>query len=188
MVLVDYICRQPNQKAKIKNKSDEEFAVATITRIREAIAAIYINTRPQNCQSQHFNSVNQTHSTCASIAHQANHSKLFSALSLRKNRLLLSHSANAAQIQLFNNSVMSTSNAYPQTPPTPATSRVLFQSNPNLAVNSNRSSSEGPMSPNVELSKEELFENNFTQLFTKGFLAVLTSKDAVLKEVRDCIL
>ena len=33
-----------------------------------------------------------------------------------------------------------------------------------------------------------MFENNLTQLFTKGFLAVLTSKDAVLKEVRDCIL
>ena len=30
--------------------------------------------------------------------------------------------------------------------------------------------------------------NNLTQLFTKGFLVVLTSKDAVLKEVRDCVL
>ena len=38
------------------------------------------------------------------------------------------------------------------------------------------------------MSKEEVFENNLTQLFTKGFLAVLTSKDAVLKEVRDCVL
>ena len=35
---------------------------------------------------------------------------------------------------------------------------------------------------------EEVFENDLTQLFTKGFLAVLTSKDAVLKEVRDCVL
>ena len=44
------------------------------------------------------------------------------------------------------------------------------------------------MSPNLEIKKEEIFENNLPQLFTKVFLAVLTSKDAVLKEVRDCIL
>ena len=36
--------------------------------------------------------------------------------------------------------------------------------------------------------QKEIFENNPTHLFTKGFLALLTSKDAVLKEVRDCIL
>ena len=33
-----------------------------------------------------------------------------------------------------------------------------------------------------------MFESNLTQLFIKGFLAVLTSKDAVLKEVLDCFL
>ena len=43
------------------------------------------------------------------------------------------------------------------------------------------------MSPNLEHSKEEVFENDLTQLFTKGFLAVLTSKVAVLKEVKDYI-
>ena len=83
---------------------------------------------------------------------------------------------------------MGTSNASQQTPPTPATSRVTFQTTPNSAVNSFRSSNEGPASSNLELSKEEVFENSLTQLFTKGFLAVLTTKDAVLKEVRDCIL
>ena len=41
MGLVDYISRQPNQKAKVTNQCDEEFAVATITRIRDDIAAIY---------------------------------------------------------------------------------------------------------------------------------------------------
>ena len=61
--LVDYIFRQPNQESKITNKHDEEFAVATITRIRDAIAAIYVNTTQQNCQSQQFSSVNYTHST-----------------------------------------------------------------------------------------------------------------------------
>ena len=48
MGLVGYISRQPNQEAKFTNKYDEEFAVATITRIRDAIAAIYVNTTPQN--------------------------------------------------------------------------------------------------------------------------------------------
>ena len=41
MWLVDYISRQPNQEAKGTNKHEEEFAVATITRICDAIAAIY---------------------------------------------------------------------------------------------------------------------------------------------------
>ena len=44
MGLVDYISRQPNQESKVTYKYDEEFAVATITRIRDAIAAIYVNT------------------------------------------------------------------------------------------------------------------------------------------------
>ena len=69
MGLVDYISRQPNQKAKVTNKYDEEFAVATITRIRDAIAAIYVNTTPQTCQSQHFNSVINTHSHIRHVPH-----------------------------------------------------------------------------------------------------------------------
>ena len=36
--------------------------------------------------------------------------------------------------------------------------------------------------------QKEILESNPTHLFTKGFIAVLTSKDAVLKEVRDCFL
>ena len=68
MGLVDYISRQPNQEAKVTNKYDEEFAVATITRIRDAIAAIYVNTTQQTCQSQHFCSVNHTDSTRASAS------------------------------------------------------------------------------------------------------------------------
>ena len=67
MGLVDYISRQPNQKAKVTNKYDEAFAVATITRICDAIAAIYVNTTPQTCQSQHFNSVPHTNSTRAGV-------------------------------------------------------------------------------------------------------------------------
>ena len=50
MGLVDYISRQSNQEAKVTNECDGEFAVATITRICDAIAAINVNTTRQNCQ------------------------------------------------------------------------------------------------------------------------------------------
>ena len=104
MGLVDYISRQPNQEAKVTNKYDEEFAVATITRIRDAIAAIYVNTTQQNCESQHLNSVNYTHSTRAAHPHSTNYSNLISAINRNTTQLLLQNSANAAQIQHTANS------------------------------------------------------------------------------------
>ena len=104
MGLVDYVSRQPNQKAIVTNKYDEEFAVAIITRIRDAIAAIYVNTTQLNCQSQHFCSVNHTHSTRASHPHSTNYSNLLSAINRNTTQLLLENSANAAQIQPNSNS------------------------------------------------------------------------------------
>ena len=212
MGLVDYISRQTNQEAKVTNKYDEEFAVATITRIRDAIAAIYVNSTPQNCQSQHFNSVTHTHSTRASHPRLTNYSNLLSALNRNTTQLLLENSASAAPFQFSSNNNSNSTQIYthseiptnashihtisthtmnsltsnPQTSPTH--SRVTFQSTPNSAVNTTKSSNEVQNSPKLDLSKEEVFENNLTQLFTKGVLAVLTSKDAVLKKVRDCIL
>ena len=89
MGLVDYISRQQNQKAKVTKEYDEEFTVATITGIPDAIAAIYTNTIPQNCQSQHFSSVNYTHFTRASIPLQTKYSNLLLALNRRTTQLLL---------------------------------------------------------------------------------------------------
>ena len=100
MGLVDYISRQPNQEAKVTNKNAEEIAVATITRIRDAIAAVYVNTTQQNCQSQQFNSVNRTHSTRASHPHSTNYSNLLSAINRNTSQLLLQNSANETQIHL----------------------------------------------------------------------------------------
>ena len=154
MGLVDYISRQPNQKAKVTNKYDEEFAVATITRICDAIAAIYVNTTPQTCQSQHFNSVTHTHSTRAPHPRSTNYSKLLSAINRNTTQLLLENSANAEQIQSpstssttpiqihshlnpqsnishihsIDNHTLSSSASNPQTPPTH--SRFTFQSTP----------------------------------------------------------
>ena len=62
---VDYISRQPNQKAKVTNQYDEEFAAETINRIHDDIAAIYIHSAHKNCQSQHNNAVNNAHCTRA---------------------------------------------------------------------------------------------------------------------------
>ena len=143
MGLVYYISRQPNQQAKVTNKYYEEFAVATITRIRDAIVAIYVNTKPQNCQIQHFNSVNHTHCTRASNPCSTNHSKLLSALNRHTNQLPLDNTANAIQFHLNNNSNMSNPMKNTQTPPEPAPSRVTFQSTPNSAVNSTRSTNDG---------------------------------------------
>ena len=98
MGLVDFVSRQANQQAKVKKKYDADFAAATITRICDATAAIYVNTTPQNCQSQHLSSVNHTHSTRASNPRSTNHSNLLSALNRHTTQLLLDNSANAAQI------------------------------------------------------------------------------------------
>ena len=113
MGLVDYISRQPNQEAKVTNKYDEEFAVATITRIRDAIAAIYVNTTQQTCQSQHFCSVNHTHSTRASHPQSTNYSNLLSTINRNTTQLLLENSANAAQIHPNLNSNSYTSQIQP---------------------------------------------------------------------------
>ena len=112
----------------------------------------------------------------------------FFALNLRTNQLLLFHTVNAALFYTKYSSTMSASRSSPKTPPAPTTGRITFQSTPKSGLNSTRLSNEEPASPKLKFSKEKVFENNLTQLFTKRFLAILTSKDAVLNEVRDCIL
>ena len=79
------------------------------------------------------------------------------------------------------------------TPTSPQTPRVTFQthSTPNTiastsAINTQTSSS--PESRDIELSREEIFKDYLNQLFTKSFLAVPTSKDAVLEQIRDCVI
>ena len=44
MCLVYYISRQPNQKAKSISQNDEEFMVATISRIRDAVTTLFSNS------------------------------------------------------------------------------------------------------------------------------------------------
>ena len=112
--LVDYISRQPNQKGKDTNNYDEEFAVATITRIHDAIAAIYVNSAPKLCQSQLLNALKNTFFSRASNIYQTNHSKFFTSLNHRTIQLLFSNPANAAFFQVTNSSNMTTSIITPE--------------------------------------------------------------------------
>ena len=71
--------------------------------------------------------------------------------------------------------------------------RVTFrtQSTPNTSTSTNINNPQTSSSPenrDIELSREGILEKNLNQLFTKSFLAVLTSKDAVLREIRDCVI
>ena len=59
MGLVDYISRQPNQKAKSITQYDEEFMVAIISRIRDAITTLFSHSDKIPFQKQHHTSKNQ---------------------------------------------------------------------------------------------------------------------------------
>ena len=74
-----------------------------------------------------------------------------------------------------------------QTPRVPFRTQSTPNTNTSTSVN-NTQTSLAPENRDTEISREEIFENNLNQLFKKSFLAVLTSKDAVLKEIRDCMI
>ena len=56
MGLVDYISRQPNQEAKSITQYDEEFMVATISRIRDAIKSLFNHSKKIPFHKRHTNS------------------------------------------------------------------------------------------------------------------------------------
>ena len=230
--LVDYISRQPNQKAKSITQNDEEFMVATISYIRDAITSflchsykipihkryttkthkLQVNkTRVHFCElaksSSHIsNASNNSFTTRAKVKNY--NSKFISAFNCHANHLLKNNTALAAKIHSPNLNCNSTANSdrkihhitmstneSSQNSPSasPQTPRVLFRTHSTpIATTStshnNTQASSSPKNRDIELSREEIFENNLNQLFTKSFLAVLTSKDAVLKEMRDCVI
>ena len=229
--LVDYISRQPNQKAKSVTQYDEEYMVAIISRIRDAITSLFSNSNKIPFHKRHINNkyklqVNKTrvHSCkpAKSSTHNSNASnnsfttqarannynqKLISRFNCHANHLHKSDTTLASRIQSQNSNFhlianskqqilhirISANEAQSNPPTSPQTPRVTFrtQSTPistTSAGPSNAQASSSPEENDIELSREEIFENNLNQLFTKSFLAVLTSKDAVLKEIRDCVI
>ena len=78
MGLVDYILRQPNQKLKSITQYDEEFMVATISRIRDAITTLFSHSNKIPLQKHHHTSksqlqVNKTRVQSCKIAKSSAH-------------------------------------------------------------------------------------------------------------------
>ena len=123
MGLVDYISRQPDQKAKSITQYDEEFMLATISRIRDAITSLFINSHKIPFQKWHTNSkyklqVNKTRVHSCKPAQSSTHnsdasnnslttraqvnnynSKFISRFNCHANQLLKSDTARASRIQ-----------------------------------------------------------------------------------------
>ena len=245
MGIVDYISRQPNQKAKSITQYDEEFMVSTISRIRDPITSFFCNshkilfhkryttnthklrvnkTRVHSCKlaksSTHIsNASNNSFTTRAKVNNY--NSKFISAFNCHANHLLQNNTAFVAKIHSPNLNCNSTANLdrkihhitmstneSPQNSPTASqqTPRVTFRTHSTpIATTStshnNTQASSSPENRDIELSREEKVQHSglivtrkswhwtsLNQLFTKFFLAVLTSKDAVLKEIRDCVI
>ena len=228
--LVDYLSRQPNQKAKIITQYDEEFMVATISRIRDAITTIFSHSNKIPFQKQHHTSKcqlqanktgvhsckvskssahtpNASNNSLTTIAKVKNYNpKFISSFYCHANHLLKINTAPAPRIESqnlklnsattpninVNNTSMSANESAQINPSTsPQTPRVALRtkSTPNTNISAsinNNQASPSPEHRDIELPREKIFEHNSNQLFIKSFLAVLTSKDAVLKEIRDC--
>ena len=168
-------------------------------------------TRVHSCKfaksNTHISNASNNSFTTRATVNNYN-SKFISAFNCHANHLIQNNTAPATQIHskiLISSStanpdrkihhVTMSTNESPQNSPTapPQTPRVTFSTHAtSIATTStshnNTQASSSPENHDIELSREEIFENNLNQLFTKFFLAVLTSKDAVLKEIRDCVI
>ena len=232
MGLVDYILRQPSQKAKSITQYDEEFMVATISRIRDAITTLFSHSNKIPFQNKHHTSkrklqVNKTRVHSCKLAKSSAHTPIASNNSLTtlakvnnyNPKFISNFSCHAIHLLKINtvpapltqsqnlklnsatnpsnnvNHITMSANESAQNNPStsPQTPRVTFraQSTPNtntiVSINNTQASS-SPEHRDIELSREEIFENNLNQLFRKSFLAVLTSKDDVLKEISDFVM
>ena len=123
---VDYISRQPNQKAKSITQYDEEFMVATISRIRYAITSLFSHSnrilfhkwhpnikyilqvnktrvyscKPANGSTHISNASNNSLTTRTQLNNY--HSKFISRFNCHANQLLKSDTAFAPRIQSQN--------------------------------------------------------------------------------------
>ena len=150
------------------------------------------------------NSSNNSFTTKARVNNY--NSKIKSSFNCHANHFLKINAASAPRIQITNSKLNSVNNSdnkinhitmsanesprtNPFTPPQTPRETFLTHSTPNTntSVNNTQTSS-SPENRYIELSGKELFENNLNQLFTKSFLAVFTSNDAVFKEIRNCVL
>ena len=72
---------------------------------------------------------------------------------------------------------------------TPAKARVTFSdTTPSTPESNNTSRTETPTGSMIDETDDLMFHETLQKVFSKKFLAILTGKDAILKEVRDCVL
>ena len=72
---------------------------------------------------------------------------------------------------------------------TPTKARVTFSDTyPTTPGTNTTSNTETPTGSMIEDTDDILFTDTLNKVFSKKFLAILTGKDAILKEVRDCVI
>ena len=97
--------------------------------------------------------------------------------------MLNSHPAKAAHLNPHNFSNMSCTNTWRQPLPT-TQGRVTIQSTLSKDKNATHSSNEeGPLSRDLEKSREEPFENSLTQLCVTALLAELMAREVIFMEI-----
>ena len=123
-----------------------------------------------------------------------------------KYHLLKNHSL-FAQIQPTNNFTINTQNKFSildnsvnsistmskakatRSKSTPTKARVTFSDTaPSTPGTNTTSNTDTPTGSMIEETDEILFTETLNKVFSKKFLAILTGKDSILKEVRDCVL
>ena len=72
---------------------------------------------------------------------------------------------------------------------TPTKARVTFSdTTPSTPGTNTTSNTDTPTGSMIEETDDILFTETLNKVFRKKFLAILTGKDAILKEVQDCVL
>ena len=77
----------------------------------------------------------------------------------------------------------------PRSKSTPTKARVTFSDNtPSTPGTNTSSNTETPTGSMIEETDDILFTETLNKVFSRKFLVILTGKDAILKEVRDCVI
>ena len=72
---------------------------------------------------------------------------------------------------------------------TPTKARVTFSdTTPSITGTNTSSNTETPSGSLIEEADDIYFTETLNKVFSRKLLAILTGKDAILKEVRDCVI
>ena len=72
---------------------------------------------------------------------------------------------------------------------TPTKARVTFSdTTPSTPTTNTSSNTKTPIGSSIDAVEDVCFTETLNKIFSKKLLAILTGKDAILKEVRDCVI